>query len=201
MKEKQPPNLHCQGKTVIACPIFTRELQTVLDSLNIDPIIHYMHYAIHSDPALMETELLTGIDSVYQKENEICFLVGKNCDCVHDIETIVTGCHGRIVEAANCIEALLGKEAAQELQKNRTTLMTPAWIEMINNSIKDDRWTVTDARINLGMFDRIVILDFGIEPIDDEMLMEFFDLTQVPVETLAADLDYFKEVIVHLLGC
>lgn len=160
-----------------------------------------MHYAIHSDPALMETELLAGIDSVNQKENEICFLVGKSCDCTHDIEKIVTRCHGRIPEAGNCIETLLGKEVAHKLQKNRTTLMTPAWIRMINDSIQDGRWTVTDARINLGMFDRIVILDFGIEPINDEMLMEFFDLTQVPVETLPAELDYFKTIIADLLAC
>ncbi len=188
------------NKTLIVCPIFARELQVVLDRLTMDPDIHYMHYGIHIDAKLMHSELIDGTELAKQANTKPCFLVGKNCDCTRDIGEVVDDCNGKIMESSNCIEALLGKDITQKLQENRTTLMTPAWIKMINDSIQDGRWTIEDVRINLGMFDRIIILDFGIEPIDDEMLMEFFDLTQVMVETMKADLDHFKEVVSKLLA-
>lgn len=199
MTNKQLKQDSSSSKSLIACPIFLKELQYVLAEYEDLPVIHFMDYAIHIDPELMQSELNDGISKAKQEKCSPRFVVGKNCNCISEITDVVEGCGGKIVEGGNCIETLLGKEAAQELQKNRTTLMTPAWIRMINDSINDGRWTKEDIRINLGMFDRIVILDFGIEPIDDEMLMEFFDLTQVMVETLTADLGHFKKVIAELL--
>ena len=78
--------------------------------------------------------------------------------------------------------------------------MTPAWIDMITNSIADGHWTVEDARINLGRYDRIILLDYGLEPQGDEMIMEFFDLTQVPIEIVPVSLDHFKAVVRSLLA-
>jgi len=71
---------------------------------------------------------------------------------------------------------------------------------MINDFTGDDRWIVIDAHINMGGFDRNFILDFGIEPISDEMAMELFNLTQIEVETLPADLGHFKKVIAGFLS-
>lgn len=199
MTNKQLKHHSGSPKSLIVCPIFLKELQCVLAEYDDLPVIHFMHYAIHIDPELMQSELIDGIDKAKQEKHIPHFLVGKNCNCTTEIADVVEHCGGKIVDGGNCIETLLGKEVAQKLQENRTTLMTPAWIKMINDSINDGRWTKEDFRINLGMFDRIVILDFGIEPIDDEMLIEFFDLTQVMVETMTADLDHFKKVIAKLL--
>ena len=78
--------------------------------------------------------------------------------------------------------------------------MTTAWIEMIYKSIADGYWTVDDARINLGRYDRIILLDSGLEPLDDEMILEFFELTQVPIEIVPVSLDHFKQVVAQLLA-
>ncbi len=199
MTNKQLKHHSSSSKSLIVCPIFSKELQYVLAEYAELPVIRFMHCAIHIDPELLQSELNDGINRAKQKKHPLHFLIGKNCNCTTEIIDVVEDCGGKIVEGGNCIETLLGREAAQKLQENRTTLMTPAWIKMINDLINDGRWTKEDIRINLGMFDRIVILDFGIETIDDEMLMEFFDLTQVMVETMTADLDHFKKVIAKLL--
>ena len=77
--------------------------------------------------------------------------------------------------------------------------MTPSWIRMINQSIADGQWSVTDARVNLGWYNKILILDTGVDPLDDEQIMEFYDLTQVEIDILPVDLKHFKALLQDLL--
>ncbi|MEN8189030.1 MAG: DUF1638 domain-containing protein [Thermodesulfobacteriota bacterium] len=188
-----------QDKCFIACPIFEKELRAVLGLLAETPAIRYMHYSIHNNPSVMENELSTHVEQARAAGEEVRFLVGKNCKGKRDIMEIAEGCSGKVPRARNCIEMLVGREKTRELQQNRTSVMTPAWISMINQSIRDDQWTVEDARINLGWYNQVLILDTGVEPLDDEMIMEFFDLIQVPIDILPVELDHFCGVVSDLL--
>ena len=187
------------GKCIIACPIFSKELESVLLELNLTPGINYMHYTIHNNPLRMEEELQTHVEKATITGHDVRFLVGKHCKGKRDISEVVEDCNGKIPHARNCIDMLIGDELAKELQKNRTSLMTPAWIRMINQSIEEGNWSVTDARLNLGWYNKIVILDTGVEPLDDEQIMEFYDLTQVEIEILPVDLTHFKTMLQELL--
>ena len=193
------PSLKGQDKSLIVCPIFRNELETVLKELGLDPHISYMHYTIHNNPIRMEEELQTSLERVREKGNEIRFLVGRYCKGKRDMNEVVEECRGKIPRARNCIDILIGDKLAKELQQNRTSLMTPAWIRMINQSIKEGQWSVTDARLNLGWYNKILILDTGVEELNDEQIMEFYDLTQVEVEVLPVDLSHFKRVVQELL--
>ena len=59
-------------------------------------------------------------------------------------------------------------------------------------------WDSTDARINFGSCEKIVVLDTGIFTISDEELFEFFEYTQVPVELMPISLHYFKSLVLEL---
>ena len=61
-------------------------------------------------------------------------------------------------------------------------------------------WDEIDGRINFGMYDVVVLLDFGLEPIDDIDVLEFFDFTQTPVDIVPADLGWFRERVAELLA-
>ncbi len=61
-------------------------------------------------------------------------------------------------------------------------------------------WDEIDGRINFGMYDRIVVLDFGLEPIDDLAVLEFFDYTQTEIEIVPADLDHFRARVAEVLS-
>ena len=148
----------------------------------------------------MEEELARCIASAREEEATISILVGRECQALQPLSTIADNCCGSLPKGHNCIEIILGREKARELQENRSTVMTPAWIEMINNSIAAGHWTVEDARINLGRYDRILLLDSGLEQLDDEMIMEFFELTRVPIEIVPISLDHFREVVATLLA-
>jgi hypothetical protein len=53
--------------------------------------------------------------------------------------------------------------------------------------------------MNLGRYERILVLDAGIDPLRDEEILEFFDLAQVPVDVEALDLEHFQTVLKDLL--
>lgn len=183
--------------SLIACPIFEKELESVLAELNLAPTISYMHYTIHTNPLMMEEQLSEKIATGRGKN--IRFLVGKHCKGLRDMTEVVESCNGKIPQAANCIDMLIGDELTQKLQENRTSLMTPAWVRMINQSIADGQWSVPDARLNLGWYNKILILDTGVDPLSDEQIMEFFDLTQVEIDILPVDLKHFKALLQDLL--
>ncbi len=187
-------------KCIVACPIFRKELESVLKELDSAPQINYMHYTIHNSPLRMEEELQENVAKVAETGREVRFLVGKQCKGKRDIGEVVKDCGGKIPQARNCIDMLIGDELAKKLQKNRTSLMTPAWIRMINRSIADGNWSVTDARLNLGWYNKILILDTGVDPLSDEQIMEFYDLTQVEIDILPVDLEHFKVLLKKLLA-
>lgn len=196
------PQENCQQQqetTLIACPIFAKELESTLATLKLTPLIDYMHYTIHNNPLTMDEELQEGIDKAVQTNNSVRFLLGSHCKGQRSRKEIVENCGGKIPQAKNCIDILIGHDRAKELQQDRTSLMTPAWIRMINRSIADGQWTVTDARLNLGWYNKILILDTGVEPLSDEMIMEFYDLTQVEIEVLPVDLKHFEGLLSDLL--
>jgi hypothetical protein len=184
---------------LIACPIFRKELESVLSELNLAPQINYMHYTIHNSPLKMDEELQDGVDQALKSGDDIRFLVGRHCKGKRNVEDVVEDCCGKIPQGRNCIDMLIGRELTNELQKNRTSIMTPAWIRMINQSIREGNWSVTDARLNLGWYNKILILDTGVEPLSDELIMEFYDLTQVEIEILPVDLEHFKALLQDLL--
>ncbi|MBU1138454.1 MAG: DUF1638 domain-containing protein [Proteobacteria bacterium] len=188
-----------KGRSLIVCPIFRKELEKVLQELGLAPRISYMHYTIHNNPMRMEEELQSSLEKVRTKNNDVRFLVGRHCKGKRDMTEVVEDCGGKIPQARNCIDMLIGDELTKKLQKDRTSLMTPAWIRMINQSIKEGQWTVSDARLNLGWYNKILILDTGVETLSDEQIMEFYDLTQVEIEILPVDLSHFKNLLQELL--
>ena len=185
---------------LISCPIFAKELAAVLPELSLDPALHLMNYKVHLSSRDMEHELARAIQAAQDDGGAISLLVGQECQAQQPLSHIAESCHGRLPAEQNCIDIFLGKERARALQENRTTIMTSGWIEMFNKSIAEGFWTVEDARINLGWYDKILLLDTGIEPLSDEMILEFFELTQVPIEILPVSLEHFKKVVRQLLA-
>ncbi len=185
-------------KHLIYCPIFKDELHAVLGH---PPgiIFHELGYDVHIHSKVMQQQLNKAVQESKQCGGALCILLGKECECDVPISKIASENNGRLPDYINCIEIFLGKEKTLSLQKNRTALMTPAWMQMIQNAIATDLWTVEDARMNLGWYDRILLLDTQVTRISDEEIMEFYDLVQVPVEMMDIDLDHFRVVVKELL--
>ena len=78
-------------------------------------------------------------------------------------------------------------------------IMTPGWVRAWPAIMEALGWNEVDVRINLGRYERILVLDAGIEPLSDEETLSFFDLVQVPVEVARIDLSVFRGLLSDLL--
>ena len=143
----------------------------------------------------MKEELIKGIAESQAIGEPVRLLVGSGCHCDVGIGDLAEIYGARFPHEKNCIEIILGAEKTQELQKNRGAIITPGWIRMITRAIDEGRWTEVDARIDLGWFDRIVLVDPGLTPLTDEQVLAFFDIAQVPLELEPIALDHFRHVV------
>jgi hypothetical protein len=78
-------------------------------------------------------------------------------------------------------------------------IMTPGWVRAWPNIMAALGWDAVDVRINLGRYSRILLLEPGINPLNDEEILSFFDLTQVPIDIEPLELDHFEQTLTKLL--
>ena len=185
------------GTTLIACGIFRHELESVLTAEN-GIAVHWLDAALHADAERMKAALDHAV-AVHQAHSpdRIRFLFGNGCH--PDIGKVVEGCGSCIPPVKNCIQAIIGPHRTRQLETDRTMVITPGWITAWPDIMKGLGWDEVDVRINLGRYDRIVLIDAGVSPVSDETILAFYDLVQVPVEIEPAGLTYFKNLVEHIL--
>ena len=129
---------------------------------------------------------------------DVRILFGQGCH--PEIDSLARKCGGGPSPVKNCIGAFLG-EKARKLEENRTMITTPAWIRTWPHSVRTFLgWNEVDVRINPGRYDRILVIDPGLNSPTDEEILDFFDLAQVPVEVVPLDLGFFRETVARLLA-
>ena len=185
------------NRTLIACEIFKHELGQVLppgEALE----IHWLDAALHANGDRLKAELEGAIAAVGKTHRSgIRLLFGNGCH--PDICRIAAGCGARIPGVNNCIQAIIGPEETRRLEADRTMVVTPAWISAWPDIMNGLGWDAVDVRINMGRYDRIVLLDSGVVPIIDEDILSFYDLVQVPIETEQVNLGYFSNLVSKVL--
>jgi hypothetical protein len=184
--------------SLIACPIFEDELKAVLPC-DSEITLHMMNSIIHNNPKIMKQELTNAISEVKNSNNDICLMVGCECDCDTSIKQIAKGEGVKHPSGKNCIEIILGPERTKELQNDRTIIFTQGWVKMIKKSLENGRWSEVDVRTDFGYYDRILVLDYGIASLTDLEIFSLYDLIQVPIEIEQVNLDYFKTVVKNLV--
>ncbi len=70
---------------------------------------------------------------------------------------------------------------------------------MIQNAIVDGRYSRDDARIDFGYFEKVLLVDTDLSQLNDEDILEFFDIVQVPIEMEEIDLNHFQAEILRLI--
>ena len=122
--------------------------------------------------------------------------------CYPDIDALFKAHGARRLPARTCGggEAFLSPDARAAFG-DRAFIITPGYLREWRSIYVDGMgWDGIDGRINFGMYDVIVLLDFGLEPIDDMDVLEFFDFTQTPIDIVPADLGWFKERVADLVA-
>ncbi len=104
----------------------------------------------------------------------------------------------KILGAKNYVQAFY-QEDIQELEKNRTIVMTPGWQRLFPQMMAERGTDEVDVRQEFGRYDRILVLDTGINPLSDDEILEFYDLTQVPIEIQQVSIEHFRSKVIELL--
>ena len=182
---------------MIACRIFENELASAIIP-DADMDVYWIDAALHANPERMKIELDAAIEAAEQDGIEVVrFLYGNGCH--PDICEITSTEGARLPSVKNCIQAIIGPEKTKQLEANRTMVITPGWLTAWPGIMAGLGWDEVDVRINLGRYDRILLLDPGIVPINDEEILSFYDLVQVPVEIEQVDLVYFYDLLKKLI--
>lgn len=186
------------GKALIACGIFKHELESVLAAEN-GIAVHWLDAALHADAQRMKAALDNAIEVHRSHSAEpVRFLFGYGCH--PDICEVAGGCGGRIPQVKNCIQAIIGPQRTRQLEADRTMVITPGWITAWPDIMEGLGWDDVDVRINIGRYDRIVLIDSGVTPVSDEAILAFYDLVQVPIEIEPVDLEYFRNLVDQILN-
>jgi len=189
-------------KVLIACSIFKEEIDFLLqkEGEELDIEIVWIDAGLHSDPVFLEKELSSALLKADDLgKNDVRLLFGWGC--LPQMDSITAGKGNSMIAAKNCLSAFLGDDKARKLEQNNSMLMTPSWVRIWPANMKKFfGWNEVDFRMNLGRYDRILVLDSGLHPLTDDEILEFFDLVQVPVEFESLNLDHFHNILSKLLA-
>ena len=191
-----------QKQVLIACKIFEEEITNLLSREDEDaqPQIIWLDAALHLDLKLLEKELRAAIDSAgSQAQDQVKVFFGRGC--LPHMDELLREKGLPLCPTNNCISAFVGEDKVRELEQGNTILMTPSWIRYWpGNSRRLAGWDEVDFRTGLGRYDRILVIDPGINPLSDEEILEFFDLVQVPIEVIDIDLGHFQATLERVLA-
>ena len=184
------------AKILVVCSILASEMEKVAEELGLNNSIRYIPAALHTDLDKLKGALISSLDELKCTGDTSALIIGTKCH--PEIRKIAENYGSRIIGGSNCIELLLGEEKMQELDSECNTFyMTGGWLRLWREIFCTGAmgWDPIDARINFGRYERILLLDTGLEEFSDEDIFEFFEFTQVPVETYPVTLDHFRKKI------
>jgi hypothetical protein len=177
---------------LLCCEILRAEIDQLLRTKqNVE--IHYLEAGLHADLKKMETSIKTALDEIGSNDD---VLLGFGSMCHPELELISANYGVNVLAAKNCIEILLGDKLKELDAEGRTFYITSGWLENWRKIfIEQLKWDKIDARQNFGFYERIVLLDTGLIPLEDEAILEFFEYTEVPIEIVPVDLDNLKKLL------
>lgn len=174
--------------TIIACGVFADELPAVLPPGAAR--VAWLDTSLHADAPAMRRQIQRCVET--EGTRRIRFLVGSACH--PDMCAMAERAGSPAPLFANCIEALAGPYRPS-LEAGKTMLITPGWVRAWPGREGVRGWDVAEMRMQHGRYDRIVIMDPGINPVQDYEVFELFDMLQVPVEVHSLDLGHFRRVV------
>lgn len=181
------------GKALISCGIVKEEVDAALRDEGLRVPIVYLAPAPCINPGALEKQLNRALERSMAVAEEAVVLIGL---CHRDIDAILARYRARRLPINDCFDAILGPRR-KELDREANTFYTlPSWLRHWKRALMDKLgWNDVDARQNFGLYERIALLDAGVQPFSDEEVLEFFDFTGVPIDVMKVDLMPLRKML------
>jgi hypothetical protein len=190
-----------QRRVIVGCGILEDELSYVLkDERGFDCELVWLKSGYHVRTDLLARKLAEALDGGGLKDGpELRVLYGSSCLLDLDPE-FRAGL--RSLPTENCLTAMVGLKRLRELERDRTMVVTNSWIRRIYLSPDEEFpiWDPAEMRMQLGRYDRILVLDTGLDSFTDEEILTAYDLMGVVLEFEKCDLGYFRRLITDFLA-
>ncbi len=190
---------------LIACGMMREEMEVVFEGFAaagrpVPAGVTYLDPALHVRLERLEAAL----DDSFRQLVPVCgrgrvqAVYGRLCH--PDLPDLVARHGGTPPAVDNCFGYLLGPEKKRLEAEASTYFLTTGWLARWEKIFRVDHgWDEVDARLNLGLFERIVLIDDGLHPYGDEDILAFFDYAQVPIEIVPANLEHLAKSLLTLL--
>ncbi|HWR42231.1 DUF1638 domain-containing protein [Sporomusa sp.] len=183
----------------LACGIYQPELEEVLAQIrkerlfDCELVVTYLPLSLHVNLKHLKDAVLKALNVI--TADRIILLYGSKCH--PEFDEFLKDHHLVRFEQSNCIELILGERMHEIDKSSKTFYLTPGWL--INwREVFDSGWGLDEValRQSFGSYDKILLFDTGVCEITDEMILEFFEYTRVPIEVEQGGLAVFKSNIV-----
>jgi hypothetical protein len=188
------------SKTFIVCSILALEVEKAMGELGLCNKICYIPGALHVDLDKMQYALTENLNALKSAGEPTALIVGTKCH--PEIRKIAANYGAGIICGSNCIELLLGEEKMKELDnESKTFYLTSGWLREWRDIFCEGGlgWDSTDAKINFGRYDRILMLDTGLIEFSVQDILDFFEYTEVPIDTYPVTLDHLKKKMLEIV--
>lgn len=180
--------------TIVACEVLVPELQAALAPWPRIQVIS-LPAALHTDMDRLEKELDHLLSTLRLEDCvDLHILYGKACS--PSLDQVVQKYDAVSIEAGNCLDAFLGP-LKKEAEAENAFVLTPGWIRAWPAIMKSMGWDEVDSRTNLGRYDKAVLFDAGIQPLTEEEILWFFDVSGLYVEIRPLDLNFFQNLLIR----
>jgi hypothetical protein len=176
----------------IACSIFRREMEAVAPEIASQTT--WLPAGLHVDLGRLQEALRGAMEG---NERVVCFY---GAACHPQMDELVAAHAGHCLPGKDCVAAFLPYEERRKLEGRKAFVITPGWLRNWREIFREGLgWDEVDARQNFGLYEVVVLLDFGLEVIDDMAVLEFFEYVHTPIEIVPTGLEYFRDNVKHLL--
>ncbi len=179
---------------LISCGIFEEELKYLIRTQGLEGKVVFLDAALHVNFDRLETQLKEALERTRNSDAEVKVLYGH---CHPHIMEILAPYGARKMAAGNCLEAMIGAKEMKRLNQEGTAFFLSAgwvnhWERMFELGKKDFGFDFTTL---FTSYKRIIVLDTGIIPLDEEKIQRFSAFTHLPVERKRISLDPLLHLI------
>ncbi len=180
--------------TIISCGIFREELEYLLKKKELKGNVTFLDAALHVNYDKLKKQLVDTLERLTHKGNVLNVIYGH---CHPEMSAILDRYEAKKIDAANCLEAIVGADEIRTLASEaKTFFLTAGWV---NNWKKMFELGEEDLHIDFkSMFtdyERIIVFESEFIPIDEESLQEFSKYTGLPIERRAITLEHLRKIV------